>query len=189
MSSPANFVNLTGRQFARLTVIARAPLTKNWRTKWLCKCACGNQTTVDAYHLKHGQIKSCGCLAKELTAMRSITHGETVGRKISTEYLCWESMLRRCSDSGRKQWGNYGGRGIKVCQRWRQSFQNFLMDMGRKPGKEFSIERINNDGDYEPSNCKWATPVEQVRNRRPRATWKFRSPPWTHPTSHTRLSS
>lgn len=157
-----------GQKFGRLSIIKEIephiyPSGKP-RRKYLCKCDCGNETKVTINHLK-SHTKSCGCLNNEQRIKTHTTHGE--GNKNKTvEYICWGDMKRRCSSPKIKQWKDYGGRGIKVCDRWLNSYENFLQDMGRKPKQEYSLDRINNDGNYEPNNCRWATPSEQVNNRR-----------------------
>ena len=120
-----------------------------------------------AASLIYGSTRSCGRCA-------SISHGESSGKHITTEYRSWVAMLSRCQNPQNDSWSNYGGRGITVCKRW-QSYENFLTDMGRKPAPMHSIDRIDVDGNYEPANCRWASKKEQVANRRPLKVGKLAS--------------
>jgi len=149
-------IDLTGQKFGRWTVISKARLDKYGSSMWLCQCECGTKEIVRRYDLRRGLTKSCGCLRKELL----ITHGMTN----TTIYAVWKSMRRRCNKPNDPGYKNYGGRGITICRRW-DKFENFYADMGDKP-KGLSIERVDNYGNYEPSNCKWATREEQDRNKR-----------------------
>lgn len=152
--------NLTGLQFGRLTVIALAPYTGR-KPRWRCLCRCGEEVVVESSHLKDGHTQSCGCLYEE-TRMGARKHGA----RRTPEHNTWCHIVQRCTDRNDTSFHNYGGRGIKVCERWRDSFEAFLADMGPRPSPQHSIDRKDNDGDYGPGNCRWATAAEQSRNRR-----------------------
>jgi hypothetical protein len=160
--SAYNFIDLTGKVFGRLTVIEQAPRYNPKVPLWSCRCSCGGFTTVAGKHLRGGATVSCGCVAKETTSLMSKTHGLTD----SPEYKIWCGMKRRCYNKHERCYPRYGGRGIKVCDRWLNSFTSFLEDMGTRPCIRYSIERIDVDKDYEPTNCKWLPLSEQARNRR-----------------------
>ena len=153
--------DLTKKQFGRLTVIKEAarafsPSKPKGHIHWLCRCSCGNMTTVRTNHLLHGATVSCGCLRRTLFT----THGMSG----MAAYRVWESMLRRCHNPKTKDYKNYGGRGISICTRWHK-FENFFKDMGERPPK-MTLDRRNNNGNYAPNNCYWATPTQQSRNTR-----------------------
>lgn len=154
-------VDLVGQRFGRLTVIARAGTRKDRAVYWSCQCECGGTTLVVSKHLLSGESQSCGCLKNDLLRERSTTHGATR----YPEYEIWQAMIGRCSRPASSGYRNYGGRGIAVCERWRDSFEAFLADVGRRPSPLHSIDRIDNDGNYEPGNVRWATREQQVRNR------------------------
>jgi hypothetical protein len=152
-----------GEKFGRLTLMEEVEsLYNNKIRRFLCECDCGNKKLIHLTNLKSGDTKSCGCLNIEISKQRNRTHGDSN----SPEYQTWKRMKRRCDNPKGNRWEHYGGRGIKVCDRWINSYQNFLEDMGRKPSPEYSIDRINVNGNYEPSNCRWSTPKEQSNNTR-----------------------
>jgi hypothetical protein len=161
--------DLTGQIFGRLTVISRSVRDKNGFRTWLCRCECdGNERTYRVDALRFGKAKSCGC-QRSITAIErsvNVVHGHKAKGKISAEYRCWCKLRDRCNNPKNQDWVHYGFRGIKVCDRWMESFENFFADMGTKPTPKHSIDRINVDGNYEPSNCRWATHTQQMNNIR-----------------------
>lgn len=150
---------IVGGKYNDLTVISFVR-RKNGRPGWLCVCKCGNETDASTSQLVGGGKKTCGCSVHE---GRNKTHGYSALK--TKEYMAWKDMKKRCYGNGHK--GNrkwYKDKGIIVCERWKNSFIRFLEDVGYAPGPNYSIDRINNDGNYEPGNVRWATPKEQVRN-------------------------
>jgi hypothetical protein len=159
-------IDHTGQRFGRWTVLAFAKSDARGQAHWLCKCDCGEQKVVRGADLRNGSTFSCGCFKTAASILRNIRHGHARHGSISPEYRSWYALRGRCTNPKNTRYGDWGGRGIRVCDRWR-SFDNFLADMGRKPSPEYSIERRDNDGHYEPSNCYWATRKEQRANQRP----------------------
>lgn len=158
------FQDMTGRTFCRLNVLSRAK-NRNGRTAWLCLCSCGNMKIISGDTLIRKHTMSCGCLNKHLSAIRFITHGHTKLGNRTKAYNVWAGMIQRCTNTKKPNYSRYGGRNIAVCERWLHSFENFYADMGDPPTPQHSIDRIDNDGNYEPGNCRWATQKMQCRNR------------------------
>ena len=175
ISTHPRFKDLTGMKFNRLTVIRYAGRRKRDST-WECICDCGIRKTISRGALTHkrGTI-SCGCIKKE-----KIIHGHARRGKPSSEFISWGQMIQRCTNPNNKKYPSYGGRGILIAPRY-LIFQNFLNDIGPKPGPEYSIDRINNNGNYEPGNIRWATPKEQMRNLRKNVIITFRGESRTLP--------
>ena len=160
---------IPGQQFVRLTVVQRVS-----RHYWLCRCRCGKQTSVYAYNLLTKKSKSCGCLTADMTRSRATIHGLTE----TPEYTTWLAMRRRCQRPKDPNYARYGGRGLTICKRW-DRFEHFIADMGQRPTPQHSIERINNDGNYTPRNCRWATRAEQSMNKSNNLTFDYRGERWT----------
>lgn len=158
-----------GQIFTRLKVIEFLGRGFSGKKIFLCECLCGKTKKVDIYSLISSNTQSCGCLGIENRKIGTVksctTHGESRSVGKTGEYLSWLRMRERCKCKKGNRWHKYGGRGIKVCDRWLNSYENFLHDMGRKPTEKHSLDRINNDGNYEPSNCRWATNKDQSRNK------------------------
>lgn len=169
------FQDLTGRKFGRLTVVSYAGRSGH-NHLWGCTCQCGSHTRVLSCNLVKGNTRSCGCLHRELTGDARRTHGRTG----TSEYHIYQSMLARCYSDKAISYPNYGARGITVCDRWRfgdgalGGFECFLRDVGERPSRKHSLDRRENDGNYEPSNVRWATKVEQHRNTRANRHVMFR---------------
>ncbi len=149
-------IDLTGKTFSRLTVLRQAPYkTYSRQAQWWCSCVCGKTIVAASYDLRRGHTTSCGCI-------KGLVHGLSY----SLEYPIWQAMKDRCYNKNNSRYKDYGARGITVCDRWRDSFEAFYEDMGKRPNSELSLDRIDNDKGYSPDNCRWATHSQQQLNKR-----------------------
>jgi len=165
-------IDITGTRFGRWTVVRREGKKPNGQALWRCRCDCGRENLITGSGLRTGDSTNCGCLRNEKNSARmkitERTHGHATVALHSVSgrtYDTWRAMRQRCLNPRNVRYPRYGGRGITICERW-MKFENFLADMGPRPSPKHSIDRINTDGNYEPSNCRWATPKEQTDNRK-----------------------
>lgn len=154
-------IDLTGQAFGRWTVVSYAG-----NKRWECLCECGRRKAVHASNLKSGASRSCGCLSVEISQAHFTKHGAALAKKVTPEYRAWQGMKDRCLNPNSEFYDRYGGRGITVHEGWVKDFSAFLDHVGARPSPAHSLDRIEVNGNYEPGNVRWATDVQQNRNRR-----------------------
>lgn len=151
-------IDLTGQRFGRWTVLSKAE--RRTQRYWICRCDCGNTRKIAQNTLRSGQSRSCGCLRTRLT------HGHAVGHRTTPEYHAWIAMRQSCSNPSCTAYPRYGGRGVRVCERWQESFANFLADVGKRPSADHVFSRRDKKGHFEPTNVHWILRSTRSRSRR-----------------------
>lgn len=168
VTSPKRAPMAAGQRYDRLVAVEFVDRNQHRNARWRFKCDCGGTAVILANSVRRGITKSCGCLLAETAAAKG--HASVVHGMSDTQiYFVWHGMINRCCNPKDKHYRDYGGRGIKVCVRWRE-FANFYADVGARPSPAHQLDRIDNDGNYEPGNVRWGTPKEQSRNRRSNRT-------------------
>lgn len=157
--------DLTGERFGRLTVIERGPNDNTGKVQWMCECDCGATSVHRTTHLKSGRAVSCGCKRAEYASTTLKEVNRTHGQSKSLTYTSWKSMKERCLNPNAPNYDKYGGRGVVIHQPWVDSYETFLADVGERPSYDYSIDRIDNTGNYVPGNVRWATRSQQQRNK------------------------
>ena len=189
MKHRSDFISLQGQTFGRWTVVCEALRSHNCsQSRWLCRCACGNRREVNYGPLVNGKSSSCGCLRSDYRkAVRAGVPPEKLRIQTNPLYVAWTSMRQRCNNPALPSYPSYGGRGIKICDRW-QEFDHFVEDMHPRP-QGMSLDRIDVNGDYSPENCRWATPFEQANNKRSSVEWNGSMMSVTEVCRHERVDA